>query len=102
MKLEYRHRIGGNALSAPSGATYVFADDEQGRRVCDVEDAFDAAWFLEQTNLKDEPLFVQIETPRPRRQRMPAPLADTLETPPEGALGTEASAPAEPPPEEAA
>lgn len=99
MKLEYRHRTGGNALSAPSGAIYVFAEDEHGRRVCDVEDAFDAAWFLEQTNLKDEPLFVQIETPRPRRQRLPAQAADTLEAAQEGTLGAEASAPAEPPQE---
>lgn len=61
MKLHYRHNHGGSRLSAPSGREYDFAADEQGRRVADVDNPGDAAWFLAQKGHQGEDLFEQID-----------------------------------------
>lgn len=73
MKLEYLHKSGGTALSAPSGATYDFTEDEAGRRVAVVADRGDAEWFLSQRNGLGELLFQALNPPT--KPAKPAPRA---------------------------
>lgn len=51
MKIHYTHDMGATNLSAPSGTTYQFEKDGQGRRVAEVDDPDDAEWFLSQRDV---------------------------------------------------
>lgn len=61
MKIEYLHRAGGFTHQGPSGTSYEFQEDGEGRRVADVKDLFDQERFLSLTNLNGQPLFVALE-----------------------------------------
>lgn len=77
MKIHYLHQSGGHVLSAPSGASYEFNEDPDGRRVAQVAHAGDADWFLQQTNTLGQPLFEAIS--KPKTKPTPAPVAPPVE-----------------------
>ena len=62
MKIEYLHRAGGFTHQGPSGTTYEFLEDADGRRVANVNDLFDQERFLSLTDQKGQPLFAALET----------------------------------------
>jgi hypothetical protein len=61
MRLQYLHKAGGHRLSAPSGAVYAFEEDAEGRRVAEIDDEDDAAWFLNLEGHTGAKLFVAME-----------------------------------------
>lgn len=73
MKIHYLHQCGGHVLSAPSGATYEFIEDSDGRRVAHVAHGGDADWFLKQTNMLGQPLFESLS--KAKTKPAPAPAA---------------------------
>lgn len=71
MKIHYLHQSGGHVLSAPSGATYEFIEDSDGRRVAEVEDHLDSEWFLQQRNGMGQPLFDALNKIKPKPAKAP-------------------------------
>lgn len=61
MKIEYLHRAGGFTHQGPSGTTYAFQENAEGRRVAEVQDSFDQERFLSLIDQKGQPLFVVLE-----------------------------------------
>lgn len=84
MKIEYLHRAGGFTHQGPSGTTYEFLEDAEGRRVADVKDSDDQCRFLALTDQKGNPLFVALESPRkPKAAKSEPPTNEQTETKPE-------------------
>jgi hypothetical protein len=73
MKIEYLHQQGGYIHQGPSGTTYEFAPDADGRRIAEVTDPTDQARFLSITGLQGQPLFVSLETAEPASEPVTEP-----------------------------
>lgn len=81
MKIEYLHKLGGNVHAGPTGTVYTFAEDDQGRRVAEVEYLADQERFLALTDGRGQPLFVALDKPKSTNSRpavaKPAPTLDS-------------------------
>lgn len=73
MKIHYKHPVGGGTHEGPSGTTYEFLEDDNGRRVADVDDKQDIERFLSIQDADGNPLFVAL---RKRKAKADPSLTD--------------------------
>lgn len=68
MKIEYLHRAGGFVHQGPSGTSYEFNEDAEGKRVAEVKNPDDQARFLSLTDARGNALFAAVKASKKAKE----------------------------------